>query len=140
MCLALPKVAQCIKVKSFRWQKSQDRYHINMKNAFIYCHPMAGVIYIEANFPAGNTRLLRLVTNQVQLAKTDIQLDGNNLSISMETCGKSFYDLWSLGMRIAGPNYSKLDFLEKQRFELEFQNPVIGQERKCFERLGQFSI
>ena len=99
---------------------------------------MAGVVYIEANFPAGNTRLLRLVTNQVQLAKTDIQLDGNNLSISMETCGKTFYDPCSLGLRIAGP--SKLVFLEKQRFELEFQNPVIGQERKCFERLGQFSI
>ena len=103
MYLALPKVAQCIKVKSFRWQKSQDRYHINMKNAFLYCHPMAGVIYIEANFPAGNTRLLRLVTNQIVQARTDIQLDGNNLSLCMETCGKIFHGPWSFGLRIAGP-------------------------------------
>ena len=103
MYLALPKVAQCIKVKSFRWQKSQDRYHINMKNAFLYCHPMAGVIYIEANFPAGNTRLLRLVTNQIKQARTDIQLDGNDLSLCMETCGKIFHGPWSFELRIAGP-------------------------------------
>ena len=49
---------------------------------------MASIIYIEANFPAGNTRLLRVPTNQIDEAETDIQLDGNNLSIYMETLGK----------------------------------------------------
>ena len=102
MYLALPKVAQCIKVKSFRWQKPEDSHHLYMKNAFVYCHPMAGVIYIEANFPARNTRLLRLVTNQIQQARTHIQLDGNKLSICMETRSKTFYSPCSLGRRISG--------------------------------------
>ena len=31
-------------------------------------------------------------------------------------------------------------FLENQRLELEFQNPTLDPERKCFERLGRFSI
>ena len=31
-------------------------------------------------------------------------------------------------------------FLEHQRLELEFQNPSLDPERKCFERLGRFSI
>ena len=49
---------------------------------------MASVIYIEANFPAGNTLMLRIPTNQIEAAGTDIELDGNNLSICMETLGK----------------------------------------------------
>ena len=69
-----------------------------MKNAFLYCHPMANVVYIEANFPTGNTRMLRIATNQIEEAATDIQLDGKNLSICMETLGKfilSTGNLWS---------------------------------------------
>merc|ERR1712168_1090504 len=80
------------------------------KNAYLYCHPMASLIYIEANFPDGNTRLLRVPTNQIEEAATDIKLDGNNLTICMET-------------------------FENQRFELEVQNPILDPERKCFERL-----
>jgi len=34
----------------------------------------------------------------------------------------------------------RLYFLEHQRLELEFQNPTLDPERKCFERLGRFSI
>ena len=86
--LDLPKVGQCIKIKSFRWQQSESCQNVNMKNAYLYCHPVASVIYIEANFPAGNTRILRVPTNQIEEAGTDIQLDGNNLSICMETLGK----------------------------------------------------
>ena len=86
--LDLPNVGQCIKIKSFRWQQSESCQNVNMKNAYLYCHPMASVIYIEANFPAGNTRMLRTPTNQIEEAGTDIQLDGNNLSICMETFGK----------------------------------------------------
>ena len=111
-----------------------------MKKAYLYCHPMASVIYIEANFPAGNTRLLRVPTNQIEGAATDIQLDGNNLTICMETFGKSTgryrpeiieYCLWK---------GTDCIFLENQRFELEVQNPILDPERKCFERLGRFSI
>ena len=86
--LDLPKVGQCIKIKSFRWQQSESCQNVYMKNAYLYCHPMASIIYIEANFPAGNTRLLRVPTNQIDEAETDVQLDGNNLSIYMETLGK----------------------------------------------------
>ena len=86
--LDLPKVGQCIKIKSFRWQQSESCQNVSMKKANLYCHPMASIIYIEANFPAGNTRLLRVPTNQIDEAETDIQLDGNNLSICMETLGK----------------------------------------------------
>ena len=59
-----------------------------MKNAFLYCHPMANVVYIEANFPTGKTRMLRIASNQIEEAATDIKLDGKNLSICMETLGK----------------------------------------------------
>ena len=86
--LDLPKVGQCIKIKSFRWQQSESCQNVSMKKANLYCHPMASIIYIEANFPAGNTRLLRVPTNQIDEADTDVQLDGINLSIYMETLGK----------------------------------------------------
>ena len=87
--LDLPKVGQCIKIKSFRWQQSDSCQNLLMKKANLYCHPMASIIYIEANFPACYTRLLRVPTNQIDEAETDIQLDGNNLSICMETLGES---------------------------------------------------
>ena len=49
---------------------------------------MANVVYIEANFPTGKTRMLRIASNQIEEAATDIQLDGKNLSICMKTLGK----------------------------------------------------
>ena len=162
-------MGQCIKIKSFRWQQSESCQNVNMKNSYLYCHPMASVIYIEANFPAGNTRMLRTPTNQIEEAGTDIQLDGNNLSICMETLGKSikynlftsnvdfflsllhflvkfarkyFWRKWRLTQNdlILLVERYRLYFLENQRFELEFQNPTVDRERKCFERLGRFSI
>ena len=68
---------------------------------------MASVIYIEANFPAGNTRMLRTPTNQIEEAGTDIQLDGNNLSICMKTFGE--YIKYSLYLFISNTVWTARD-------------------------------
>ena len=116
-----------------------------MKNAYLYCHPMASVIYIEANFPAGNTRMLRVPTNQIEEAGTDIQLDGNNLSICMETLGKSIkYSLYlstsNIDSILSPPPFSreilslfcKKIFLDKMEVDSKWSNIACGKVQTVF--------
>ena len=84
-------MAQCLKIKSIGWQQERDEgvgQQVVMKNGALYCHPMAKIIYIEANYPNGYTRMFRISTNQITEDSTDIQVDGDNITIYFETAGE----------------------------------------------------